>query len=132
MTVRLEHIGIAVHSVEEAVDTYAALLQVPRESVAFEENPEEGVKMAFVDLPNCRIELLEPTDPGSAIAKFLDTRGEGIHHLCFSASGDVDAECERLKAAAFRIIRKKTAKYFFVHPKDCRGSLIEFCNGKHA
>ena len=132
MGVRLEHIGIAVRSLEDAAKTYGQLLSVPGESILFDENEGEAVKMAFVDLPNCRIELLEPTSPDSPIAKFLDTRGEGIHHLCFSAPGDLEDECERLRAASFRVIKRQKGKFFFLHPKDCKGSLIEFHNGEHA
>ena len=126
MAARLEHIGIAVRSIEEAVTTYAALLGVDEAGIVYEENDGEGVRIAFVELPNCRIELLEPTNPESAIAKFLDAKGEGIHHLCFEAVGELDAECERLKASAFRIVGEAPGQHFFVHPKDCKGSLIEF------
>ena len=131
MSVALEHIGIAVRSLEDAVSIYGLLMGLNREAVVFEENDDEGVKMAFLPLPNCRLELLEPTRPDSPIAKFLETRGEGIHHLCFSAEGDVDAACERLKAAAFRVIQHKAGKYFFLLPQDCNGSLIEFYGGRH-
>lgn len=132
MAPRLEHIGIAVHSIEDAVRTYAALFGVAEEDVVYAENETEQVRIAFVELPNCRIELLEPTSPDSAIAKFLDSKGEGIHHLCFEAAGDVDAERERLGTHGFRIVKKAEGKRFFVHPKDCKGSLIEFYGENHA
>jgi methylmalonyl-CoA/ethylmalonyl-CoA epimerase len=132
MGARLVHIGIAVRSLEDAAKTYATLLGVDERDLVFEENEAEGVKIAFVELPNCRIELLEPTQPESAIAKFLEAKGEGIHHLCFEADGELDAECERLKANAFRIVSKKEGEHFFVHPKDCKGSLIEFYSPDHS
>ncbi len=132
MAARLVHIGIAVRSLEDAVRTYAALLNVEDQGIAYEENEAEGVKIAFVQLPNCRIELLEPTRPYSAIAKFLNDKGEGIHHLCFEATGELDAEGERLKAVAFRIVSESKGEHFFVHPKDCMGSLIEFYSPKRS
>ena len=126
MSVRLDHIGIAVRSLEDAAGAYAVLLSVGGADLSYEENEVEGVKIAFVNLPNCRIELLSPTRDDSPIAKFLESRGEGVHHLCFEATGDIDEERERLREKAFRIIGGKEGEYFFVHPKDCKGSLIEF------
>jgi len=126
MSVRLEHIGIAVRSLEDAAGAYSVLLSASDAEVSYEDNEAEGVKIAFVNLPNCRIELLSPTRADSPIAKFLDSRGEGIHHLCFAASGDIDEERDRLREKAFRIIGGQEGEYFFVHPKDCKGTLIEF------
>ncbi len=132
MPVRLEHIGIAVRSLDEAARAYAVLLSVDGAAIRYEESESEGVKIAFVELPNCRIELLSPTRDDSPIAKFLDARGEGVHHLCFEATGDIDEERERLREKAFRIVGGEEGEYFFVHPKDCKGSLIEFYRpGRH-
>lgn len=132
MGVKLEHIGIAVRSLDEGASVYTVLLSAADGEVRFEENQSEGVRIAFIQLPNCRIELLSPTRDDSAIAKFLDARGEGVHHLCFEATGDIDEERERLREKAFRIVGGDRGEYFFVHPKDCKGSLIEFYRpGRH-
>lgn len=128
----MEHIGIAVRSLDEGASVYTVLLSAADGEVRFEENQSEGVRIAFIQLPNCRIELLSPTRDDSAIAKFLDARGEGVHHLCFEATGDIDEERERLREKAFRIVGGDRGEYFFVHPKDCKGSLIEFYRpGRH-
>lgn len=126
MAPRLAHIGIAVHSLGDGVRTYAALLGVAAGDISYEESDAEQVRVAFVDLPNCRVELLEPTGPESPVARFLDAKGEGVHHLCFEASGDLEAERERLQAGDFRIVKRAEGHYFFIHPKDARGCLIEF------
>ena len=132
MGVKLEHIGIAVRSLDEGASVYTVLLSAADGEVRFEENQSEGVRIAFIQLPNCRIELLSPTRDDSAIAKFLDARGEGVHHLCFEATGDIHEERERLREKAFRIVGGDRGEYFFVHPKDCKGSLIEFYRpGRH-
>ncbi len=132
MGVRLDHIGIAVESLDDATAVYAALLQVDAGDIRRERNDNEEVEIAFVDLPNCSIELLQATAPTSAIAKYLSSQGEGIHHLCFIASDDLEDECKRLEAAAFRIVAKEEGRHIFVHPKDCKGSLVEFYGKDHA
>lgn len=132
MGARLDHIGIAVRSLDEATAVYATLLSVAPDAIRTEENTEQKVRIAFVDLPNCKIELLEPMGPDSPVAKFLESRGEGIHHLCFVAPQDMEAECQRLEAAAFRVISKETDNFFFLHPKDCKGSLTEFYSEPYA
>ena len=132
MGARLDHIGIAVRSLDEAVAVYATLLSVAPSDIRTEDNSEQKVRIAFVELPNCKIELLEPLAPDSPIAKFLESRGEGIHHLCFVAPQGMATECERLEAAAFRVISRDTDRFFFLHPKDCKGSLIEFYGDYHA
>jgi methylmalonyl-CoA epimerase len=132
MGVRLDHIGIAVESLDDATAVYSSLLRVGAGEIRRERNEKEQVEIAFVDLPNCSIELLQPTVPTSAIAKYLSSQGEGIHHLCFVASDDLEEECKRLEASAFRIVGKEDGRHFFVHPKDCKGSLIEFYGKDHA
>ena len=132
MDVRLEHIGIAVESLDDATAAYETLLSIEQGRVCRKEDKEQKVRIAFIELPNCRIELLEPTSPDSPIAKFLESRGEGIHHLCFVAPRDLEEECKRLEAASFRIVSSEKDKCFFVHPKDCKGSLIEFYGENHA
>lgn len=132
MGVRLDHIGIAVESLDDATAVYAALLQIEKGDIRRETNEGEEVEIAFIDLPNCSIELLQATAPTSAVAKYLSSQGEGIHHLCFVASNDLEEECKRLEAASFRIVGKEDGRHFFVHPKDCKGSLVEFYGKDHA
>ena len=132
MGIRLDHIGIAVKSLDDASGTYETLLSIDAGQVRREEDTEQKVRIAFIELPNCRIELLEPSAPDSPIAKFIESRGEGIHHLCFVAPQELEQECQRLEAASFRIVSKERDKFFFVHPKDCKGSLIEFYSENHA
>ena len=126
MAPRLAHIGIAVHSLDEAVRTYAALLGVEPDDIAYEMSEAEQVRVAFIELPNTRIELLEPTGPDSPVARFLESRGEGVHHLCFEACGDLEVERERLETEDFRIVKRVEGEYFFIHPKDAAGCLVEF------
>ena len=132
MGVRLDHIGIAVKSLDEASGTYETLLSIDTGQIRRKEDTEQKVRIAFIELPNCRIELLEPSASDSPISKFLESRGEGIHHLCFVAPQELEQECKRLEAASFRIVSKERDKFFFVHPKDCKGSLIEFYSENHA
>lgn len=132
MDLRLDHIGVAVESLDEAVKTYAKLFGIDENAIRREENLEQKVRIGFVELANCRIELVEALDPESAMGRSIATRGEGIHHFCVVAGQDLDKEAERLEAAAFRVVSKEEGKLFFLHPKDCRGSLIEFYSQDHA
>ena len=126
MAPRLAHVGFAVRSLEDGVRTYAALLGVEAQGIAYEESEAEQVRIAFVELGNTRIELLEPTGPDSPVARFLETRGEGVHHLCFEAPGDLEEERERLEGEDFRIVKRAEGEYFFIHHKEARGCLVEF------
>ncbi len=131
MSARLHHIGIAVKSLDEAVPVYSALFDTKKEDIRLEVNEGQKVRIAFVELPNCKIELLEPMSEDSAIAKHLASRGEGIHHVCFVAPQELEDECKRLEAASFRVVVKNEGRFFFLHPKDCKGSLIEFYSAEH-
>jgi methylmalonyl-CoA/ethylmalonyl-CoA epimerase len=124
---KIDHVGIAVASIDEAARLYRALgLEVE----AVEEVPQEGVRVAMIRCGESRIELLEATAPDSAIARFLDTRGPGIHHLCL-ASDDLRADDERLRGAGFRVLRPEPTRgaggcwVQFVHPKSASGVLVE-------
>lgn len=132
MDLRLEHIGIAVKSLDDAVATYAKLFNIPEEDIRREENPDQKVKIAFVELANCSIELVEPMDDDSQMAKSLAARGEGMHHLCVVAAQDLEPESKRLESESFRIVSRDGDNLFFVHPKDCKGSLIEFYSQDYA
>jgi methylmalonyl-CoA/ethylmalonyl-CoA epimerase len=123
----VDHIGIAVRSIDEAKKTWEALgLTVE----AVEEVPQEKVRVALIPCGASRIELLEPTAEDSPIARFLDKRGPGIHHLCL-ATDDVHGADERLRQAGYRVLRPEPTRgaggcwVQFVHPKSTGGVLLE-------
>lgn len=123
----IAHIGIAVRSIEEARGLYETLgLRIE----AIEEVAAEKVRVALIACGDSHIELLEPTADDSPIAKFLDQRGPGIHHLCLE-SGDVRADDARLRAAGYRVLRPEPSRgaggcwVQFVHPKSTGGVLLE-------
>ena len=122
----LDHIGIAVKSLD-AVKIYEALgLSIDHvETVA-----TQGVRTAFLSAGDANIELLEPIGPGSMVAKFIDKRGEGIHHICFRVD-DIKAHIGRLKAQGYRLINETPVpgahgcRVAFLHPAAGNGVLIE-------
>lgn len=123
----VDHIGIAVRSIEEARAFWEALgLAVEH----VEEVPHEGVRVAMIPCGESRIELLEPTREDSPIARFLDRRGPGIHHLCLR-SDDVRGDGARLRAAGYETLRAEPTRgaggcwVQFVHPKSAGGVLVE-------
>ncbi len=127
---KIEHIGIAVKNISEANKTYEALLgSAPYKSEKVE---SEGVETSFFRCDESKIELLEATDPDSPIAKFIEKRGEGIHHIAFAVT-DIWAEMERLKKEGFTLLSEKPKKgadnklVAFVHPKSANGVLVELC-----
>lgn len=124
---KLDHLGIAVRSIAEARRFWEALgLEV--ESI--EEVPHEGVRVAMLPLGGVRLELLEPTRPDSPVAKFLATRGPGIHHVCL-ASDDLDGDDAALRAAGAQLLRAAPTagaggtRVQFVHPRSAGGVLVE-------
>lgn len=127
---KIEHIGIAVKDLNQSNDLYSKLLgQLPYKQ---EEVISEGVKTSFfMNGPN-KIELLEATNPDSPIAKFIEKRGEGIHHIAFDVE-DIVLEIERLKKEGFVILNEIPKKgadnklVAFLHPKTTHGVLIELC-----
>lgn len=127
MPTKIDHIGIAVHSIEEARGFYEALgLHVED----IEEVESEGVRVAMLPIGESRIELLEPTRDDSPIAIFLAKRGPGMHHVCFGTE-DVDADDATLRKAGVRVLRPQPTvgaggcRVQFVHPKDAGGVLVE-------
>ncbi|HYO15445.1 MAG TPA: methylmalonyl-CoA epimerase [Thermoanaerobaculia bacterium] len=130
---RIEHIGIAVRSIEEVRGFYEALgLRI----AAIEDVPQEGVRVALIPCGESRIELLEPTSEDSAIAKFLEKRGPGIHHLCL-ASDDVRADDTRLRESGYEVLRPEPTQgaggcwVQFVHPRSSGGVLLELSEEPH-
>jgi methylmalonyl-CoA/ethylmalonyl-CoA epimerase len=122
----LDHIGIAVRSIE-AASIYEALgLQVDHVEIV----ESQGVKTAFLSVGDSNLELLEPTNPDSPVARYIEKRGEGIHHLCFRVD-DIDAHLQRLAAAGYRLINESSVpgahgcRVAFLHPSAGSGVLIE-------
>jgi methylmalonyl-CoA/ethylmalonyl-CoA epimerase len=125
---KVEHIGIAVKNFSEANALYYKLLGVEPYKTEYVES--EGVNTSFFRAGDTKIELLEATNPDSAIAKFIEKRGEGIHHIAFEVE-DIIAEMERLKQDGFILLNEKPKKgadnkmVCFVHPKSANGVLVE-------
>lgn len=124
---RIDHIGIAVRSIEQARTFYEAL---GLEIEAIEEVPQEGVRVALIRCGESRIELLEATRGDSPIERFLDKRGPGMHHLCL-ATGDIHAADARVREAGYRVLREQPSRgaggcwVQFVHPESTGGILLE-------
>jgi len=128
--IRIEHIGIAVKDLSAAEELYTKLLGEPpykREAVE-----SEGVITSFFRTGPNKIELLESTRPDGPIAKAIEKRGEGIHHIAFEVA-DIRAEMERLKAEGFTLLNAEPKRgadnklVCFVHPKSAGGVLVELC-----
>ncbi len=127
---KIEHIGIAVKNLEASNALFAKLLGVPHYKI--EEVASEGVKTSFFQSGPNKIELLEATNPESPIAKFLEKKGEGIHHVAFAVE-DIVAEIARLKAEGFTVLNEIPKQgadnklVAFLHPKGTNGVLVELC-----
>ena len=126
----IEHIGIAVKDIEVSKALFSKLLNVaPYKS---EEVASEGVETVFFKTGETKVELLAATNENSPIAKFLEKKGEGIHHIAFEVT-DIDAEIKRLEGEGFKLINDKpksgadNKRIAFLHPKSTNGVLIEIC-----
>ena len=132
---KIEHIGIAVKNMDTSNSLFTTLFGAPEYKTETVES--EGVKTAFFKCGPNKIELLEATDPDSPIAKFIEKKGEGIHHIAFDVV-DIEAEIARLKAEGF-VVLNDTPKpgadnklVAFLHPKSTNGVLIELCQERPA
>jgi methylmalonyl-CoA/ethylmalonyl-CoA epimerase len=127
---KIEHIGIAVRNLAGSSLIYEKILGV--KSYKKEEVASEGVLTEFFKIGDSKIELLQSINDNSAITKFIEKRGEGLHHIAFEVK-DIYAEVERLKSEGFRMINEKpklgadNKLICFVHPKETNGVLIEIC-----
>lgn len=130
---KIEHLGIAVKSLEVSIPLYEQLLNTPcykQEAVA-----SEGVSTAFFKAGESKIELLEATNDDSPIAKFINRKGEGIHHIAFEVE-NIEAEMKRLSALGFQILNEQPKEgadnklVCFLHPKSTNGVLVELCQEK--
>lgn len=130
---KIEHIGIAVKSIEESAKVYETLLNT--DIYKTEAVESEGVKTAFMRIGQSKIELLEATSPDSPIARFIEKRGEGTHHIAFDVD-DIEAEIERLTNEGFQLIHQTPKNgadnklIAFLHPKSTGGLLVELCQEK--
>ncbi len=127
MITKIHHVGIAVHDLDESLKFYRDTLNLHVH--AQEEVEDQGVRAALLTLGRSEIELLEPLSADSPIGKFLDRKGEGLHHICFETP-DVDAELEAIKRKDVAVIDQKPRKGLagmicFLHPKASRGVLVE-------
>jgi methylmalonyl-CoA/ethylmalonyl-CoA epimerase len=127
----IEHIGIAVRSIEESRKYYEEVLGL--ECYKIEEVADQKVKTAFFMIGQTKIELLEPTDPESTVAKFLEKRGPGIHHIAYAVD-NIDEALLDAEAKGMQLLDKKGRKgadnmtIGFLHPKSTEGVLTEFCS----
>ena len=128
---RLEHVGVAVESLDEASAQWSRLLGL--ETSSPERVESEGVRLSFLDVENSRVELLEGLSDGSPISRFLERRGSGVHHLSFEIEGvGIDEWFETLARRGARLIGEGPrpgadgCRVFFVHPASTGGVLIEF------
>lgn len=127
---KIDHIAIAVNDVEESAKVYQEALGV--DDVEFETIETEGVKVAIIHLENGRIELMQPTNDASPIKKFLEKKGQGLHHMALE-TGDIEGEVSRMEGCGIQFlgnIRPGSAgtKVTFIHPKSLHGVLVELCS----
>ena len=127
---KIEHLGIAVKNLQQSNELFSKLLgTTPYKSEAVE---SEGVTTSFFQMGESKIELLEATRPDSPIAKFIEKKGEGIHHIAFDVE-DIRAEMKRLVAEGFTLLNEEPKKgadnklVCFLHPKSSNGVLVELC-----
>ncbi|MFD1864131.1 methylmalonyl-CoA epimerase [Planococcus chinensis] len=127
---KVDHIGIAVRNLEEVIPYYTETLGCPL--LKIEEVASQKVRVAFIDAGNIKLELLEPMDESSPIAKFMEKRGEGIHHIAFGVE-DIDTRMADLREKGVQLLSEEAkpgaggAMVAFLHPKSSNGVLYELC-----
>ncbi|MCJ7737459.1 MAG: methylmalonyl-CoA epimerase [Anaerolineae bacterium] len=128
MNESVHHIAIAVHDLDTALDFYSGALGL--EVTDRREEPSEGVEIAFLTAGQSLVELLRPLNPNTSIGRFLEKRGEGLHHICLAVR-DLDMTNSQLRARGAQILSEEPqvnadgARYVFVHPKSAHGVLLE-------
>lgn len=133
MVKKVDHIGIAVSSLEESVKFYEDILGLKLQGIETVE--EQKVKVAFLPVGDTEIELLEATTPDSPIAKFIENKGQGVQHIAFRVD-DIEKALEDMKKLGIRLIDEKPrygaggARIAFLHPKSTNGVLVELCERK--
>ena len=134
MLTKINHIGIAVKSLEETIPFYRDQLSMPFAGI--EEVAEQKVRVAMLQVGESKIELLEPTSADSPVAKFIEKNGPGIHHVAYEVA-DIEAAIAKLMADGARMIDEKPrdgahgTRIAFVHPKSSNGVLTELCQCRH-
>ena len=129
----IDHVGIAVHSIEEALKFYRDILGLEVEKT--ELMPQDGIRVCSLRVGNCKIELLEPTDPDSGVGKFLARSGRAtLHHICIEVE-NIEEELSDLDSRGVELIDKKARKGLhamvgFVHPRAADGVLLELSQGE--
>ncbi|MGB7604670.1 MAG: methylmalonyl-CoA epimerase [Lutisporaceae bacterium] len=133
MVNKVDHIGIAVSSLEESIKFYEEVLGLKLNGT--EVVDEQKVKVAFLPIGDTEVELLEATSPDSAIAKFIEKKGQGVQHIAFKVD-DIEAALDDMRAKGIKLIDEKPrygaggARIAFLHPKSTNGVLIELCERK--
>ena len=127
---KIDHIAIAVNNVEESAKVYQQALGA--DHVEFETVESQGVKVAIIELENGRIELMQPTNDSSPIKKFLDKKGQGLHHMALDTD-NIEGEVERMEGCGIQFLGKigpgsAGTKVTFIHPKSLDGVLTELCS----
>ncbi|MFZ9694685.1 MAG: methylmalonyl-CoA epimerase [Chitinophagaceae bacterium] len=127
---KIEHLGIAVKSLEQSIPLYEKLLNTP--CYKTESVESERVNTAFFRTGESKIELLESVDPEGVIAKFIEKKGEGLHHVAFEVD-DIEGEMKRLQQEGFQLLHEQPKRgadnklICFLHPKSTQGVLVELC-----
>jgi methylmalonyl-CoA/ethylmalonyl-CoA epimerase len=128
---KVDHVGIAVKSIERSIDYYIHTLGLTL--LAIEEVVNQNVRVAFIDAGNIKLELLEPLGEGGPIAKFIEKRGEGVHHIAFGVT-DIRTRMSELKEKGVQLLQEEPklgaggAEVAFLHPKSSFGVLYELCD----
>ena len=127
---KIDHIAIAVNDVDASAKVYQQALGI--DGIEFETVESEGVRVAIIPMENGRIELMQPTKDDSPIKKFLDKKGQGLHHMALETD-DIDGEVERMEGCGIQFLGKVRpgsagTKVTFIHPKSLEGVLAELCS----
>ena len=127
---KIDHIAIAVNDVETSAKVYQEALGI--DEIEFETVESEGVKVAIIPMENGRIELMQPTNDESPIKKFLDRKGQGLHHMALETD-NIEGEVERMEGCGVQFLGKVRpgsagTKVTFIHPKSLEGVLAELCS----
>ena len=127
MIKRIDHVAVAVKNLDDAVASFDKLFGLKPSKV--EEIPDQGVKAALIHIGDTELEFIQPINPDTGVAKFLENKGEGIHHICVEVD-DTDAELKRIEDQGGKLIDKQgrkglAGKIGFIHPKSVNGVLIE-------
>ena len=127
---KLHHVAVAVSNIEAVMDDFARILDMPRAPI--QEVQSQAVKGCLIPIGDTEIELIQPTDPSSGVSKFLEKRGEALHHICFQV-GDVNETLKELEGKGMALIDKQARPGLagmvgFIHPRSTQGTLIELCH----